>query len=282
MSSPPVLPALRPLPGAVRLHRRRTVPRVWETLAPHPAVVAQPTLAGKQLRDFTPHNGVMLMGYGDWNANTGPVDVIGYDLTTGTPVTLLTDCPTEAFDRIKVIGGQAFIPFTDPTTSANNGGFATDRSGSWRNVLMHDQSMIHCFDVIMIAGRMHLCGSNYDQSNTSLSYACVLQEQPDGSWTEVLRTASATAEVAPRFYNFFRDRYTVRVQMSGPTPRPVYMTTDGTTWTVDPDPPQLPYPPDYTPPTWPLPDGTTAYAEWAGWAWVGTDEGHVRRTKIRE
>lgn len=277
-------PALRPLPQRVDLTQRRVVAPAevaWETLPPHPALTAQPTLGGQRPRAFTPHAGILLVGYGDWNVNTGPVDVVGYQIDTGEPVTLLTDCPTEAFDRIVLIDGHAYLPFIDPATAENRGGFATDRGGSWSLVTLPVGSMIHVFDVARIGGRIHLCGSNYAALDESASQAVVWQEQPNGTWVQVLASAPVpVAGGAPRFYHFFLDGATVRVQNRATSPTETWYTTDGTTWVPDPAAPDLPTPSDFTPPTWPLPAGVTAYAEAGGWAWIGLPGGVVKRTRL--
>ena len=49
----------------------------------------------------------LLEAHGD-----GPVSVVGYHATTLQPVTFLSDVASEAFDRIRIIDGIAYLPKT--------------------------------------------------------------------------------------------------------------------------------------------------------------------------
>lgn len=170
-------------------------------IAAHPKILEQPE-SGRVITFLQPHNGVILVGYGDWNADTGPVAVVGYDEVTANPVTLLGQVPSEALDRCRIIDGFAYLPWVDPILPTEmpigepNGGFTTDRSGTWENVVAGE--MIHTFDVAKINGKIHVCGSI--GTNSGNGVGVVYREDGPGVWTEVLR---GSVEVpTSRFYSF--------------------------------------------------------------------------------
>ena len=283
------------LPGRIRTHHRELVV-VWETLALHPTVMAQATVDHQKIRFLRPHRGVMLVGYGDGNENLGPVDVIGYDLTTLAPVTLHGPVLNEIWDRVKVIDGDSYLPWIDPKTYAGNqGGFTTDRSGAWVDVKAGPpDSMIHTFDVAKIGGKIHLCGSRdatsigetYTPGTTS--YGVVWREDAPGVWTETLRGVARAA--LARFYSFkaVDDKWRVQNTTAGIE---TYETVDGTSWYPVTDTAWTSTPTwgaDSTDPPPALPAGyvgvtpLTAAAYHDGWVWVGGNGGVVKRARVPE
>lgn len=269
---------------------------IWEALPTHPTVMSHPTAEHKKIRFLHPHNGVMLIGYGDWNENLGPVDVIGYSLTTGLPVTLHTNVMTEAWDRIRILDGHAYLPWTDPKTYAGNqGGFTTDRTGAWTDVKVGPgDSMLHTFDIAKIGGKIHVCGSRdarsigEDYPPGTIGYGTVWREDAPGVWVESLRGVSRDAFA--RFHSFkaVGDKWRIQNTAGGVE---TYETVDGsswypvtdTAWTSTPywgansaDPPAA------------LPTGYTnhgvgpvsAVAYHEGWVWVGGTDGRVKRALV--
>lgn len=274
------------LPGVVKVQHKR-VEVVWETLPPHPVVMAETTADHQKIRFLHPHNGVMLIGYGDWNDNLGPVSVIGYDLETLAPVTLFGPCPTEAFDRIRVFDGDVYLPWVDPTVG-NQGGMTTDRSGSWENVEIGDNtSMIHTFDLAMIGGKVHACGSAPHSPGNGVG--TVWREDAPGVWTEALR--GTHAEPFSRFYAF-KDMGDGRWRVQNTAGGVETYETTGTNWTPVTDAAwtSTPYwgadasdPPGPLPAGWPDPLGTrAALLAYEGWVYVAGTGGRVKRARLPE
>lgn len=212
------------LPGGVawRYHR------VQEDVVPqHPAIAAQP-LSGQDIRFMYPYDGLLYVGYGDWNANTGPVSVIGYDLDTREPVTLLADVPTEAWDRCREFDGALYLPKTDPRegfTDPLSGGFATNEGGTW-----HVEAcgpMIHTFDVIKWRGEMYTCGSvvSGDAGQGAIF------RRSGGVWSEAHR-GTEVANFA-RFYVLWEEDDALCTAELVGTQMRVWSTTDGETWTPE-------------------------------------------------
>lgn len=277
------------LPGQIRMHRKRTE-LVWETLTKHPTVMAQPTAEHQKIRFLRAHRGTMLIGYGDWNNNLGPVNVIGYDLNAKTPVTLLTNVMSEAFDRVRIIDGDAYLPWTDPKTYAGNqGGFTTDRSGVWADVKVGPgDSMVHSFDIIKIGGKIHVSGSRTG-SAVDLGVGVVWREDGPGVWTEALR--SANEHSFARFYDFRIVNGKYRVQNVAGGAVETFETVDGSSWypvAGEAWTSQVSWGADSSDPPAALPDGytshgvglVTAVAYHDGWVWVGGESGAVKRARV--
>lgn len=74
---------------------------------------AQPTARGRRLHVVHPFGGRILAGYGDYGANTGPIDVVGLDAKTGTAQRLYT-AATEEISVIERFRSGVLIPHIDP------------------------------------------------------------------------------------------------------------------------------------------------------------------------
>lgn len=283
------------LPGVLLAGIRNSVPLVWETVPPHPTVMAKATAEHQRIRFLRPHNGTMLIGYGDWNDNLGPVDIIGYDLDNGNaPVTLHNDAPTEAWDRVRIIDGHAYLPWTDPTVG-NQGGLTTDRTGTWTDVKVGPgTSMVHTFDVAKIGGKIHVCGSRdavsigeaYNPGSTG--YGSVWREDAPGVWTETLRGLGRDGFARFKAFRFVDGKVRVQNSVGG---LETYETVDGsswdpitdvdwtaeTTWGADSTDPPLPLPPGYTNHGLTTVNCVTYHD---GWVWVGGKSGIVKRAPL--
>lgn len=272
------------LPGVVKVQHKR-VEVAWETLPPHPAVMAETTAAHRQIHALGVSDGVMLLGYGDWTENLGPVKVIGYDLSTLEPVTLMEPpaaLGSEGWDRIRIIDGKAYLPHTDPTSN-NQGAYTTNENGVWETVKVGgNQSMIHTFDVIKFKGRMMACGSRAaDGSGAGVVYT----ETAPGSrvFTETLLGGIRGA--GARFYKFFvRDGGNEVMVQNYSGGLESFATTDGSTWTAAPSEPR-----DYSnepfdnpgslPIGWPN-EVRYALIEHEGWVWITQANGVVKRAQV--
>lgn len=86
-------------------------------LGTHPQAAAQSTNVGKTISKIEIYNNQLIAGYGDWNANTGPIVINPYDLNTSSFLGSQLSAPVEALYSMKVIDGKLIIPGTDPTCS---------------------------------------------------------------------------------------------------------------------------------------------------------------------
>lgn len=273
------------LPGVLKT-RHAYVEVVWETLPPHPVVMAEATAMHREIRALGVSDGVMLLGYGDWNESFGPVKVIGYDLSTLEPVTLMTQPPelgTEAWDRIRIIDGKAYLPHTDPTLN-NQGAYTTNERGFWETVKVGENpSMIHTFDVIKFKGRMMACGSMSSGGGAGVVYT----ETAPGSRVFTRTLLGGIRDPFARFYKFFvRDGGNEVMVQNSSGGLESFVTTDGDNWTAAPGEPR-----DYrntaTEIPAPLPVGyvghgavVTAAVYHDGWVWVGGHGGVVKRARL--
>lgn len=134
-------------PGSLTIS---TVEASVTELSPHPHAPTLPS--GMWLTDLEEHDGKLYSGYGDYDANVGPIQVRGYDPTTDTWTDNLLTVPTEEITIIREIRGELYAPLTDPTFGwGSSSGYATTAGapdGEWVLKLGPGTPMIHTFDVI--------------------------------------------------------------------------------------------------------------------------------------
>jgi hypothetical protein len=118
----------------------------FELLGVHPQAVAQPTARGRIIGGLLGWKGQVYLGYGDINANTGPITVTSWDPAAAAFRTHWVS-GTEAIYNYRPIGGRLYAPALDP--GAPPAEFAVgepwaDRAhvGAW-----------HAFDMTTLIGR---------------------------------------------------------------------------------------------------------------------------------
>lgn len=276
------------LTGGLRSELKRVVQATWETLPPHPVVMADSRGTHQRVRAMGVSDGALIIGYGDWGINTGPLAVVGYDLGTLEPVTLMPEQPpelsTEAWDRIRIIDGKAYLPHTDPTLN-NQGAYTTNERGFWESVKVGENpSMIHTFDVVKFKGRMMACGSMSWNGGAGVVYT----ETAPGSRTFARSLLGGIRDDFARFYKFFvRDVGNEVMVQNSDGGLESFVTTDGDNWTLLPDEPQNHSNTSYDRPD-PLLIGYTDHGVLAvsavihhdGWVWIGGNGGVVKRALL--
>lgn len=142
-------------------------------------------------------DGTILLGYGDWNTNTGPIDLLDLDPDTGTVTTLVDNMPTEAIVRFRVLNsGHVWVPSIDPT-GANPGTLATNAGGTWDLLTVEVPGLpvaTHLFDVaqtaddtLYVAGSRHITVGEGNTEDADYDCAFVWKSTDDGAtWTEDL------------------------------------------------------------------------------------------------
>ncbi len=133
----------------------------FEEVGTHPLASQQSTGIGRQLRSLTAWNGKVYAGYGDWDANTGPVGIVPFDVATNKfAATAEFTADTEAIEEWRTFGGRLFVPSTDPRYSADYSvATATSpTSETWSSKT--PAGFVHSFDIASLNGSdLYLAGS---------------------------------------------------------------------------------------------------------------------------
>jgi hypothetical protein len=97
-----------------------------------PGLSAQPTEEGKRVGALFPYGGELHLGYGDYNANTGPIEMVAFDPGRHEWVThgMVT---TEDIQSFAVLDGRLFTANVDPTGHEATGSVfrLQPRCGQW-------------------------------------------------------------------------------------------------------------------------------------------------------
>lgn len=102
-------------------------------LATHPQAAAQPNNIGKTLNTLQIFNGKIYAGYGDYNANTGPIDINPFDIADSSFDGVAVEVPTESLGNWQIINNKLYTTTIDATCSGScPSGYAVgDSSHSW-------------------------------------------------------------------------------------------------------------------------------------------------------
>jgi hypothetical protein len=90
----------------------------WELLGVHRPAAAQPTALGKPLMTLCPWRGRLYVGYGDYEDNTGPIEIMAWD-PARRDFTRVHVSDTEAIYSFRVIGDSLYAPATDRRETAD-------------------------------------------------------------------------------------------------------------------------------------------------------------------
>ncbi len=112
-------------------------------------IPSKPYYSGKDLglyiSDMVIYNGKLYIGDGDYSTNTGPVNVMAYDLASGS-WELSGTLPDEAVKRFVTINDELIIPGTDPRGDWSFGNYYTLKESGWETVRTIPGG-IHNFDM---------------------------------------------------------------------------------------------------------------------------------------
>lgn len=142
----------------------------------------------------------VLLEYGDYPANTGPISIIAV-AANGVVTNLLGALPTEQVKRYRVLNGEVWLPSIDPRGAAS-GFLATNAGGAWQVVTVAVPGLAvveHMYDVALDpdTGDLLVCGSH------SPDTAFVWRSTDGGAtWVEELGHATGAADGYNRFYAF--------------------------------------------------------------------------------
>lgn len=156
------------------------------------------------LTDLAVAGGEIYSSYGDYDANTGPVDLNSLNITTGALTKQLT-LNGEELKALRVIDGKVYAADVDPKAAwTANVGYATNAGGSWTyNAATPFQ---HVFDVAKSGSEIFLAGSVVNPNPALYGSApdlAVIKKSADGgkTWTIAKARSSAGGSTAyDRYY----------------------------------------------------------------------------------
>ncbi|TXG77721.1 hypothetical protein E6P97_01190 [Patescibacteria group bacterium] len=134
----------------------------------HPQADAQSSTIGKTIHKLQIFNGKLYSGYGDYNANTGPISINPFDLTTRTFDGEAISAPTETLGNWEVIDGKLYTTTIDQTCGATcSGGYAAgDSNHSWE--VETPVTAEHIYDIATLTGTdLWLFGSSGGSTATA-------------------------------------------------------------------------------------------------------------------
>ncbi len=202
------------------------------SLGRNPYAAAQPTAVGRRLHTLEGWRGALYMGYGDYDENTGPIEIAAYDPRHASFGTRLR-FPTEAVEVYRAIGERLYAPAIDPVGDGPSAAVAVgEPDGTWSNV--KSVLMTHAFDIVTRdGGDLWLVGSR------RLSAIAVRSVDGGRTWTTALEVGprSGQEQDFARFHFVFvlAGRLYVQAQdyVGGVFPRS--RVWDGRSWDDGPD-----------------------------------------------
>lgn len=133
--------------------------------------------------------GRIWIGHGDWDHNYGPTDLLSVG-PSGDLVTHMANVETEAFDVFRLIDGDIYAPYTDPT-NGNYLAYATNAGGSWHSVTVPTTvaSTEHTFDICKTSHGLWVVGSPTNWKGGARAPVVVLSEDDGATWHKVIESA---------------------------------------------------------------------------------------------
>ena len=192
----------------------------WQLLGIHTQASAQPPATGKALVTLCPWRGKLYVGYGDYETNTGPVDVTAWD-PARSEFTRMHISDTEAIYNYRPIGDALYAPATDRRDHAD---YAVGEP--WRDE--NPVTVAHAYDMATFdGGDLWLVGSVEGGH-----YPATAWRSTDGGahWT----VAHQTAQTA-RYYFAALFRHRLYVEAWWNVPEGPSEAFDGTGWSPGPE-----------------------------------------------
>ena len=232
----------------------------WVTV---PQIVNK-TKGDRIITSLTVYQDEIYIGYGDWNANNGPTDVLSVNPDTGEITTHLENVSTEAINCYREFNGWLYGAWVDQSRYYGPGGYSTNEGGTWHSVEVPD--MVHTFDVFVGSFGTLVCGSRINETNSDIDNAVVMFKPSSSSdWQRVLQYGDASAST--RFYSFQNISDAVLVSCSTPQGVKSFKSTDGLTWQETT--------------TVIAVDGFSPTCVYRGYEYTGTDQGTIVRRKVQ-
>lgn len=174
------------------------------TITDMPKVNAQPTTVGKTI-SLGPvlADGTVLIEYGDYGANTGPIDVIGWHPTEGYK-TFLSDVDTERIEYRLLSSGVWGFPLDSKSNITCE--LVTNQGGTWRKVQAsipgHYNAPVHTYDMAQLNSDIYLSGVRELSAGQEVGF--VWKSSDLGvTWTEVVQTNVVGTGVGAKMYGMY-------------------------------------------------------------------------------
>ncbi|MEO5905881.1 MAG: hypothetical protein ABIQ11_04105, partial [Saprospiraceae bacterium] len=198
----------------------------------HPAASIQTTSTGKELAILFPWNGKLFSGYGDYGANTGPIDIYSFSPDS---LTFTYECQanTEAVYTYKAINGMLYAPAIDRKSYSIAGDYIKmDSTGNCGNYDFGGSST-HVYDAVRFNDTiLFMTGSRNDN-------AVVWRSNDNGQKWSIVRddtTISGISHDFARYYfgGMYNGNLYVQARDAYGSLHPNSKVYNGTTWTNGP------------------------------------------------
>ena len=196
------------------------------------AAYEQPSSIGRALSTIEIFNNHLYAGYGDYTADTGPIEVVPVDLATGTIGESLLSHATEAIYIYRKVGDEIFAPDIDPRRT-RIAGFSRGVAGTPVDRWTDEKVVraLHIFDVATFDGAdLWLFGS---QGSRAMAW-----RSTDGgtTWTTALSVDARAEGRFARLYSAFTldGRLYAHVSEYPGGMHSTSMVFDGAGWTTGP------------------------------------------------
>ncbi len=199
----------------------------FEFFALHLMAAGQPTAIGKELEAAYTYQGKVYWGYGDYDANTGPIAIVALNPQNNT-FSMEYTADTEAIHTYRVLSnGKLYVPYIDPRSY--NPEYSRKDPDRWIAADPIDTS-VHVFDIIDFDGKVYLCGSGDPEA---FVWVAPISETP---FTTSL-SVDPRNETFSRFYFIGQLNRKLYVQAidRGLQKHPYSKVFDGATWKDGPD-----------------------------------------------
>jgi len=193
-------------------------------LGTHPDAAAQSTAAGKIIQKLKVFNNKLYIGYGDYNANTGPMKINPYDLNTNAFTGSLLTFNSEQMSQFRILGNKLYAPSIDPT--CGNwclGGYASGEPWAVRSPV----NVVHVYDMATLDGTdLWMAGAS--------NVGARMWRSTDGGtvWNTVQEDTSASPSGYERYYWVAQIKGKIYFQAGNTVPATPMRIFDGTTWTT--------------------------------------------------
>jgi hypothetical protein len=163
-------------------------------LPDHPSAASQASSMGRSLRNVRGFHGRVYFGYGDLNANTGPVDIASFDPVTKQWAQHMT-LQTHSIERFITVGDELWAPCGQPMDILGTGcEFASgDADHNWET---HDfAKAIHVMDgVERVPGEVLLGGNQFLDAGMMTAGATIWRSLGGGPFEEIFPGGSGLVQ----------------------------------------------------------------------------------------
>jgi hypothetical protein len=176
--------------------------------------------AARKINVLTLFQSRLYLGHGDWHKNTGPTDVIYYDIE-GKKFATEYRVEEEAIVRYRRNGKRLFLPGTDSTESWEFGNLYVHEDSAWKKHRTIPRGL-HVFDFAEHDGRWYVATGSYFDSIKKGPWIGAIYSSTNqaASWQYEFTTSSSQGRVS-RITSLmpYRGRLFAVTQTDGPIPR---------------------------------------------------------------